>query len=227
LYVAGCDGAHSAVREALGFTLEGRTYGIRAALADVHLGDDKPYDFPRFSTQGPFAAGILIEKSLWRLILLYPSSSLLSLDERVKEGVRGLFGQDRYELVWQSEFHLHQRLSSGFVSGRAALAGDAAHLNSPVGGQGMNAGIQDTEVLCKTLLKALDCRDPEELRAYERERRLAVRKGVNRFTNQLTKVLLFRDGRYIKTILGLAGHVLKIPSLRHAFLRRMAMLPRR
>lgn len=223
-YVTGCDGAHSSVRHFLGLSLSGMTYASQAALADIRLGKKQDYEFPRLTNQGVLAIAILIEKDLWRLILPFGASSDLPPAKRLDQSVRQLFKQENYEVIWQSEFHLHRRISSDFVRGRVALAGDSAHLNSPVGGQGMNAGIQDAEVLCAVLRQAIDKNDPSVLKNYEQQRYQTISKGINPFTNQLTKVLLFSEGKYIKLVLKTVNLFLRFKPLRHPFLERLAML---
>lgn len=227
-FVAGCDGARSAVRKALDASFEGLTYDTRAALADVRLRPDRDLPFPRLTTRPGLAIGIRIAPRLWRLILPFAAGDPLPLDERVKRAVHDLFpGSDGYDTIWQSEFRLHRRVASRFAAGRVALAGDAAHLNSPVGGQGMNAGLQDAEALVEALAAALEADDPAPLAVYGRRRRGAVEQGVNPFTDRLTRLLLFGGGRAIRPLLAVARQALRLPPLRRRFLRRIAMLDRR
>lgn len=115
-------------------------------------------------------------------------------------------------------------MSSRFVAGRIALAGDAAHLNSPVGGQGMNAGLQDAAALTKALLRALEQGVADPLEAYAERRRRAIEGGVSPFTDRLTRLLLFRVGRLIRPMLRSADLLLRVGPLRRRFLRRIAML---
>lgn len=228
-FAVGCDGAHSTVREALGASFDGGTYRMRAALADVRpRREPEELPFPRLCTRGGVAVAIRMDERTWRLILPFRPGEFRPLDHRVERAAVRLFPAVRsaadYETVWQSEFHLHRRVSSVFASGRIALAGDAAHLNSPVGGQGMNAGIQDAAALTSALLEALERDDARPLLAYERARRTAVERGVNVFTDRLTRGLLFRRGRALRPVLRLASLALRIPPLRRRLLRRVAML---
>jgi 2-polyprenyl-6-methoxyphenol hydroxylase-like FAD-dependent oxidoreductase len=224
--VAGCDGAHSTVRRAIGASFDGATYGVRAALADVEMDRGLELPFPRFTTRPRLAVAIRMTDELWRLILPYAASDEVSLEQRVADAVEGLFHTKRSP-VWQSEFRLHRRASSRFARGRVVLAGDAAHLNSPVGGQGMNAGIRDAERLAGAIARTLDGGALEPLAAYARSRRREVRGGVNRFTDLLTRALLFGEGRHVRSVLRAGGLALRVGPLRRRFLRRLAMLPRR
>lgn len=221
-YLIGCDGAHSKVRELLGFHLKGETYGMKAALADVRLKTDAPS--PLLSRKGVLVVAIKIDTDLWRLILPFPKRSKFAPEERVPKAVEQLFPGVPYEDVWQSEFRLHNRIATGFAKGRVALAGDAAHLNSPVGGQGMNSGIQDTEILASLLLKALKEDDPSQLEIYERRRQAAVRSGVNAFTDLLTQFLFFNQGAFLPFIVRAWSLIIKIPFIRRKFLKNMAMV---
>ena len=223
-YLAGCDGAHSAVREAIGGELRGETYDVEAALADVELHPDADLPFPRFSTRGGPKIGIRIDERTWRLILPFAAGDRTEVDERVPGAVRALFPGRGYDLVWSSRFRLHRRVSTRFALGRVVLAGDAAHLNSPVGGQGMNAGIQDAEALWPDLLAALVDDTPEILETYADRRRREIERGVNRFTNILTRLLLAGDGRFVRPVFILTGLALRLPPFRRRVLRRLAML---
>jgi 3-(3-hydroxy-phenyl)propionate hydroxylase len=222
LYLVGCDGAHSVVRKKIGARLQGQTYSSKAGLADVRIKTDKPS--PLLSTDGVIVIAIKIDKDLWRLILLYFSQKKMTLEERKTKAMNQLFPGVKYEDVWQSEFTLHNRISTRFVKGRIALAGDAAHLNSPVGGQGMNAGIQDTEVLGNALIKALDTDNPEHLSIYARKRKGAISTGVNSFTHIMTKLIFLANGKALKVIMRTWNLLLKIPFVRKRFLKKIAML---
>jgi 3-(3-hydroxy-phenyl)propionate hydroxylase len=226
-FVVAADGAGSTIREGLGASFDGQTYSLRAALADVR-GDIPPdLPFPRITTSDGLAIGIRIEADVWRLILPFTERDDIPLEERVQQAATRLFptvaSARDYETVWQSEFELHQRMASRFVWDRIVLAGDAAHLNSPVGGQGMNAGIQDAAALIPALLEALDSGSTAPLQRYEATRQEAVQQGVNRFTDQLTRVLLLRRGRLIRPVLTVARRILAVRPLRRRFLRSIAL----
>lgn len=222
--LVGCDGAHSFVRHAIGAHQEGMTYTMQAALADVRISDGAASHSPRLTTTPRIAVGIRIEADIWRLILPFTKGDPIPLERRIEEAVESLFHQPDWESVWRSEFHLHRRISTAFSRGRIVLAGDAAHLNSPVGGQGMNAGIQDASRLAPAIEQALRS-DPEAaLQAYGDSRRAQIARGVNRVTDTMTRVLLARQGRFVRLVLAGANVALRIPGLRRKILRRMAML---
>ncbi len=224
-FVAGCDGAGSMVRETLGGSLEGITYGVEAALADVAIQEYDDLPFPRMTTRPRLALAIRIDASLWRLILPFvPGREKRALDDRIRDAVHHLFPEVAYEHVWKSEFRLHRRVSSRWMDRRVVLAGDAAHLNSPVGGQGMNAGMMDAARLTDALMDALAQDDCKPLEAYVAHRRKKIEKGVNRFTDVMTRLILGGGGRLMRPVLRIASVALRVRTLRRRFLRRLALL---
>lgn len=192
-YLVGCDGAHSVVRKTLGWELQGKTYPARVLLADVRIPDD------RYQVPGPLFApvprGVLAalryEAGDWRIISTLDRNEVdqavlerSAIDSRVHQ----LFGPCAYEHLWSNVFQIHCRTSPRFRQDRVLLAGDAGHINSPAGGQGMNSGIQDAHNLAWKLARALAGGDAELLLAsYEAERREVVIKNVDRYTDFLTR----------------------------------------
>lgn len=226
-FVAGCDGAQSTIRGEIGGRLEGITYQAHAALADFEV-EGAALPSPRLTTGDGFAVAIRMGPRLWRLILPFASESeMAALDRRIAGALRRLFPGRAARPVWQSEFRLHRRVSGIWSRGRIALAGDAAHLNSPVGGQGMNAGILDAAALRLALREALASDDPAPLADYAARRRRAVRQGVNRFTDALTRTLLAGRGRLVRPALAGARLLLAFPPVRRRILRRFGMLDQR
>jgi hypothetical protein len=118
------------------------------------------------------------------------------MDRRVNR----LFGTGPYDLLWSSTFQIHCRTSPHFRRERVLLAGDAGHINSPAGGQGMNSGIQDAHNLAWKLARVLAGAEAEALlSSYEVERRQAV-KSVDRYTDFLTRFGLLAPGTVRKAI---------------------------
>ena len=106
-----------------------------------------------------------------------------------QQRVRDLFGDAPFETQWSSIFKIHRRHAQRFAVGRVLLAGDAAHLNSPAGGQGMNAGIQDAANLAWKLALAAQTEDcaPALIDSYDRERREIITDTVERVTDRITR----------------------------------------
>jgi len=192
-YLVGCDGAHSVVRGELGWELEGKTYPTRILLADVRIQDER--DLLPWPVFAPGESGVLAslryEPHNWRLIsTLNPGESEQAVLESssIDRKVVQLLGAGSHEQLWSSVFHIHCRTSPHFRQGRILLAGDAAHINSPAGGQGMNSGIQDAHNLAWKLARVLAGADAESLlTSYETERRETVLRDVDRYTDLLTR----------------------------------------
>src|SRR5262249_40602399 len=114
------------------------------------------------------------------------------------------------DIIWSSRFRVHHRLADHYRAGRILVAGDAAHVHSPAGGQGMNTGIQDAVALGHTLAAILGGRaDETQLDVYERTRRPVAQRVVG-FTDRMTKAATLRShaGRSVRNaVLGMLGHV--------------------
>ncbi|HEU4721913.1 MAG TPA: FAD-dependent monooxygenase, partial [Gemmatimonadaceae bacterium] len=207
-YVVGCDGAHSAVRKLAGLTFQGDAYLQNFMLGDVELdaaagaerlAPDTVHSFPgRWGVAMIFPLG---RPSTWRVIAMStrePSSrmeraadaekpiahelSLAELQSAVDDATGGtLVVRDP---VWMTHFRLHHRQASRYRAGRVFLAGDAAHIHSPVGGQGMNTGMQDAWNLgWKLALVVAGVANARLLDTYEEER-WPVGQALLRYTDR-------------------------------------------
>jgi 2-polyprenyl-6-methoxyphenol hydroxylase-like FAD-dependent oxidoreductase len=177
VYVAGCDGAHSTVREALGIGFPGGTYAHLFYVADVeasgrptngelHVGLDTADFLAVFPLK---ADGHVRLVGTVREEAEHPPETLSwdDVSQRVIEWMR----IDVAKVNWFSTYRVHHRVADHFCKGRAFLLGDAAHIHSPVGGQGMNTGIGDAVNLAWKLAAVLCGRaDASLLDSYEPER---------------------------------------------------------
>lgn len=146
-YLIGCDGAHSTVRKGLGLPFVGDTYEWRLTQADVRIDwsiaqpTDEAVVF--LSAQGPLAAFPLPGERRYRLIAFdAPEEPTLANFQKLMDE-RGPTGCRVSDPHWMVQFTIHCRQVERYRSGRALLCGDAAHIHSPVGGQGLNTGVQD------------------------------------------------------------------------------------
>lgn len=223
-FAAGCDGAHSRVRDVLGASFEGRTYRMQAALADLTFEGEPEVRSPRVTRRRGVAMGIRIDEQRWRVIMPRTRGDRPPLEQRIEQAAADLFSTHRYTTVWKSEFDLHRRVAEPFVDGRIALAGDAAHLTSPVGGQGLNVGIQDAHALQWVLDAALDRDRATPLVQYETERRDAIKSGAVWATDALARFLFAWEGALLVPTLQFLGALLRFGPLRRSVLRRLALL---
>jgi 2-polyprenyl-6-methoxyphenol hydroxylase-like FAD-dependent oxidoreductase len=182
-YVVGADGMHSAIREASGIGFTGSAYAESFVLADVTM-DWAPGPVEVSLTFAP--AGLTVVAPLpgghYRIVATVddapetPDLAFIQrmLDERAPGRAR-VTG-----LVWSSRFRVHHRVADHFRKGRLLLAGDAAHVHSPAGGQGMNTGIQDGFALGRAFATG-------DLDGYEALRR-PVAQRVVAFADRMTRI---------------------------------------
>jgi 2-polyprenyl-6-methoxyphenol hydroxylase-like FAD-dependent oxidoreductase len=186
-YVVGCDGARSTVRQLAGIAFEGSSYPQTFVLADLEADGIEPGAAHVFlSEPGMLFFFPLVSPASWRVLLMRakddptPASAPVTLgevqalaDAYTNSGVR------LRDPVWMTNFRLHHRAAQHYRNGRAFLAGDAAHIHSPAGAQGMNTGIQDAANLAWKLAYTLTGHtDPSILDTYELERAPIGRKVV-------------------------------------------------
>ncbi|MEU0002770.1 FAD-dependent monooxygenase [Streptomyces sp. NPDC006314] len=176
-YVVGADGMRSAVRQAIGLPFPGRSVIRSVVLADVKLAEQPPALLTvdavgdAFAFLAPFGDGYHRVIG-WHRGRDVPDDRPLDLAE-VKEITRLALGRDfgMHDARWMSRFHSDERQAPAYRVGRAFLAGDAAHVHTPAGGQGMNTGLQDAANLSwKLAAVAGGHADPELLDSYQAER---------------------------------------------------------
>lgn len=184
-FVAGCDGAHSTVRERLGIGFPGGTYEHLFYVADVEAsGPLMNHELHVSVDTSDFAAVFPLKtESRVRLIGTVRPGSEQKGEEIGWDDVSGELLQrlriDVHRVNWFSTYRVHHRVASRFSQGRMFLLGDAAHIHSPVGGQGMNTGIGDAVNLAWKLAAVLRGRAPMAiLDSYERERIAFARRLV-------------------------------------------------
>jgi len=228
-YLVGCDGAHSIVRKSLGWELQGKTYPARVLLADIRIRDERDQlPWPRFApVRGHVLAALRYQAEHWRIISTLKQNETEQAaveSSAIEHRVNQLFGAGSHEHLWSSVFQIHCRTSPHFRRERVLLAGDAGHINSPAGGQGMNSGIQDAHNLAWKLARVLAGADAEPLLAsYEVERRNVVIKNVDRYTDFLTRFGLLAPSFVQKAIRALVRAGPRLGLISH-FAPRIGML---
>ncbi|WP_433056975.1 FAD-dependent monooxygenase [Dactylosporangium sp. CS-033363] len=215
-YLVGADGARSGVRQALGLDFPGRAVVRSLMLADVRLAEP-PADAISVSAVGSAFAFVAPFGDGWYRIFAWNRDHQVAdgapLDvEEVRGTVEAAFGTDfgLGECRWLSRFHSDERQVERYRTGRVFLAGDAAHVHSPAGGQGMNTGLQDAANLGWKLAAAGAGWAPDGLLDSYHAERHAVGKLVLRTSGGLIRLALLqsraaRTGR--DALAGLALHV--------------------
>ena len=195
-YLIGCDGAHSSVRHGLGLAFEGQAQGDEWLLADIRIegpGAPPPDEIAVYlHRDGPFVifpipggrARVVATVGRIDPARARPEPTLAEVqalvETRAGDGIRVA------DPVWLTHFRIHERKVSQYRTGRAFLAGDAAHIHSPAGGQGMNTGMQDAVNLAWKLALVLRGEAaPGLLDSYGPERN-AVGETVLRNATRLT-----------------------------------------
>jgi 2-polyprenyl-6-methoxyphenol hydroxylase-like FAD-dependent oxidoreductase len=210
-YVVGCDGAHSAVRKQAAIPFEGEAYLQDFMLGDVEADDSIEADvLHAFAAKGRVAMFFpLRSPAAWRVIAIGPRAARAADEGGAPESeeslTRGELALDELQSsvdyatsntvhlrdpVWLTHFRLHHRQARQYRKGRVFLAGDAAHIHSPVGAQGMNTGMQDAWNLgWKLALVALGRTDASLLDTYQAER-WPVGRNLLRYTDRLFGVFV-------------------------------------
>ncbi|MEU6219851.1 FAD-dependent monooxygenase [Streptomyces sp. NPDC047022] len=197
-YAVGTDGLHSAVREAVGLSFPGKSVIRSVVLADVLL-DEKPEhtltanaDGDAFAFIAPFGDGYYRVIG-WHRDRNVPDTAPLDLDE-VREIARLALGRDygMRDARWLSRFHSDERQAPAYRVGRVFLAGDAAHVHTPAGGQGMNTGLQDAANLAWKLAAVLQGHAARELLDTYQSERHPVGKSVLRSSGGIVRLAMAR-----------------------------------
>ncbi|OAH15260.1 FAD-dependent monooxygenase [Streptomyces jeddahensis] len=195
-YVVGTDGLRSAVREAIGQPFPGRSVIRSVVLADVLLAEQPETLLTVNAVGDAFAFIAPFGDGYYRVIGWHrgrdvPDSEPVDLEE-IKEITRLALGRDfgMHDARWMSRFHSDERQAPQYRVGRVFLAGDAAHVHTPAGGQGMNTGLQDAASLSWKLAAVLDGHAPEGLlNTYQTERH-PVGKAVLRSSGGIVRLAM-------------------------------------
>lgn len=170
-WMIGCDGAHSTTRKGLGLAFDGKTFVKNFALADVQVEWEYPHDefFLFFNETGILVAVPLPEENRYRVI--FQTEPTIEEAERL---LKAYAGKDVSvsNPRWITNFTINSRITEKYFSKRIFLAGDAAHIHSPAGGQGMNTGFVDVYNLAwKIALVHQKRAKVDLLETYDTERR--------------------------------------------------------
>jgi 2-polyprenyl-6-methoxyphenol hydroxylase-like FAD-dependent oxidoreductase len=229
-FVVGCDGSRSAVRSALGVDFVGAQYETHILLADVQLDDPPEGLFGANNGEGTVLF-VPFGDEWYRAIAWDRSREEVPLDVEVtgadmRDAFRRIAGTDygMSEPRWTSRFLSERRQARTYRVGNVFLAGDAAHVHSPLGGQGMNTGLQDAVNLGWKLAAAVQgWAPPWLLDSYQGERH-PVGARVLRMTDMFNKLVLGRTavGRALRTFA--ISTMLRVPRSRRELAERLTGL---
>lgn len=232
-FIIGADGASSAVRHALGIDFEGFTYAEQWVVAST------PVDFaalipglaPVTYTADPDEWFVLLQtRDLWRVLIPVEESAdpiEVMSDGFIEAKLQGIAARDEiYPIAHRTIYRVHQRVANTYHKGRAAIIGDAAHINNPLGGMGMNGGIHDAVNLSQKLIRVLrDGADMAEmLEHFTAQRRAIAEEYVLSHTHQNKQVIEERDPVKRAAHLANLQAIAKDPGRLLAHVRKGAMI---
>lgn len=228
-YLVGCDGPHSLVRRGLGLAFEGSTFERLFYVADVHIDWKFSHDALTvcLAPHGVVAFFPMPGEKRWRIVGAFPEG--LEKDERdiIYEEIEAQIKKeaqvelDITRVDWFSTYKVHTRHVDKFSAGRCFVAGDAAHIHTPAGGQGMNTGIQDAYNLAWKLALVLKHSAPAKILDTYNEERLPNAKRLTATTDRMFNLAAGKDwfvGLIRTTIFPpLAKYILSIEVVRKKF----------
>ena len=230
-YVVAADGARSAVRRSLRVEFEGFTYPELFLIASTAFRfEDTLTDiaYVNYIADPNEWLVLLRVPGLWRVLVPAPENAdreaLLS-DENLQQVLHRVVprGAD-YDIEHRSIYHVHQRVAKSFRVGRVLLAGDAAHINNPLGGMGMNGGIHDAFNLSDKLAEIYAGADEALLDRYERQRRTVAIDAVQQQTNRNHQILSERDPATRAKSLDAMRQTAADPALARAYMLKSSMI---
>jgi 3-(3-hydroxy-phenyl)propionate hydroxylase len=230
-WLIGADGARSAIRRGTGIAFEGMT------IPEIFLTMSTPH---RFEETIPDLAPIayisdpdewlvlLRTPTLWRVLL--PTDPALSeaemkAPERIEARLQAVCPKDGpYPVAHATAYRVHERVAESYVAGRVLLAGDAAHLNNPLGGMGMNGGIHDAFNLAEKLAAVWHGADAGLMQRYGAERRRVALEAVQAQTMRNRRMLNERDPAARAAYHDELRRTVADPAAHKAFLMRSSMI---
>ena len=195
-WLISAEGAHSLARTTLDLQFEGKTFASHYALGDFHLtGDLADSDSHIFSSDHGFMAMFPFGGGRFRMVASDPPAPANADQPPSLEELQSIYDQRSHiparfsDLGWSSWFRINSRMVPRLKIGRILLGGDAAHIHSPAGGQGMNTGIQDMINLSWKLALVMQGKAPLALLDTYEQDRLPVMRGVLSKTENLTEMI--------------------------------------
>lgn len=229
-YLVAADGGNSIIRKWLDVKFDGFTYPERFLTLSTKV-ELKDYidnlAYVNYVSDPREWLVLLRVPSAWRILVPAKEDQpdeWLTSDEKKNEVFRNLIGREDVETGHRTIYRVHQRVATRFDHGRIGLVGDAAHLNNPLGGFGMNSGIHDAWCLCDKIRANLDKgHDDARFAAFDAERRPVTHRFIQAQTMQNKKMLEHSPEENHQQRLQEMKDTRDDPVLRREFLRRQAM----
>ncbi len=230
-WLIGADGAHSAVRRSAGIEFEGFTWPERFLVLSTpfEFADHIPNlaDVTYYADPGEWFF-LLRVPGLWRA--MFPvaaevSEETVMSDAFAAERMAGIIpGRSGYEIRHRTLYRVHQRVAKTFRQGRVLLAGDAAHINNPLGGMGLNGGVHDAVNLGEKLAQVIHGAPDALLDLYDRQRRGVTVEHVQRQTIQNKQNLEAKDPVAMQAFHDKLSSTAADPTKAHEYLFGISML---
>ena len=235
-YLIGCDGGRSLIRRSMNVTFDGFTWEERFNIVTTttDFAAVKGYHYRNYLAHPDRWAAVLKvpgsdAKGIWRVV--FPAKTSESDEEVTSDGwITARFAEllpdgPPCEIIHRNMYNVHQRVAGSFREGRFILAGDAAHINNPIGGMGMNSGFQDALNLADKLEAIWNGAAPDALLdRYDRQRRLTAVEFVQAQSIANKQMLEERDRDVRRAKLDAMRRTAKDPAAHHAFLMRSSLI---
>ena len=173
-YLVGADGARSAIRKSLGIGFEGQT------IPEIYLTVSTPFAYHE-AMEALTNIAYISDPEEWFVLLRNANEpeAVMRSDARIEQRMQQVLPKaGRYEITHRTAYRVHERVAQSYVQGRVFLAGDAAHVNNPLGGMGMNGGIHDAFNLAEKLTAVWRGAPLSAMGRYERQRQSVARAVV-------------------------------------------------
>jgi 3-(3-hydroxy-phenyl)propionate hydroxylase len=232
-FLVGADGASSSVRKGAGIGFSGFTYDEKFLVISTSFAFEKVFEklaWVNYVSDPDEWCVMLRTEKLWRI--LWPTQPDVSDDHYLSEDhiqarLKALHATGHpYEIGHRTLYNVHQRVAETYVKGRVILAGDAAHINNPLGGMGMNGGLHDAINLADKLVTILKAGGDKDrlLSLYDRQRRETATHFVQKHTIENKKLMETRDPLAQKKRQAMLMAAARDPVKARAFVKERAMI---